>query len=112
MLTLLLLLYLYRVVYIPQTDSTGLYSKRILIMTPTLDPPLIAKGTTVEQFYTVNNTEPGDFIIVLKPTSSPHCMSSNEYVSAPNTLSITWAADSKGDCNPPSENYTIMIFRD
>ena len=75
-----------------------------------IDPTSVAVGEST-QSYTVNGITTDDVIMINKPTKTADLSITDAFVSADNTLSITFRNFSGGPIDPPVETYRVIAIR-
>jgi hypothetical protein len=82
------------------------------IISVTLSPAAVAANTSVEQTFTVNGLQVGDWVGVIKPTVQAGLSVSGARVSAANTLAITFGNFTAASITPTaSQVYSVMVAR-
>jgi hypothetical protein len=84
---------------------------RFGVVTFTYDPASISAATTAEQTVTVNGLRVGDYVEVSKPSNTAGVAVVNARVSAANTLAVIWMNATAAPVDPPSETYTVFVWR-
>jgi hypothetical protein len=77
----------------------------------TLNPALVAAGTTAEQTFSVTGLDTNDIVFVNKPSLTAGIGVVGARVSAADTLAITFVNATAGGIDPPSEQYSIVTVR-
>ena len=78
----------------------------------TFDPASVAAATTAEQTVTIPGLQVGDIVFdASKPTNTAGIAVVNARVSAANTLALTFINATAAPVDPPSETYTLFVFR-
>jgi|SRR6187399_2277778 len=80
-----------------------------MLLQATLSPAEVAAATTVEQTFTVNGLQVGDFVLVQKPTTQAGIAVAGSRVTAANTLGITFVNSTAATAVTPTASQVYLI---
>ena len=77
-----------------------------------INPPLVAANDTVDVTVTVTGLKVGDIILqIIKPTTSSGLFVAQGYVSAADTVVMSFCNNKTGATDDPEETYTIVYIK-
>lgn len=97
-------------VQLPLQGSAGNIAK-IIVLTASLTPALIATITSAEQNFTVTGLAVGDSVLVTPPGLTAGGSLTGARVSAANTLTLTFTNPTAGSVTPLAGAHSILVFR-
>jgi len=77
----------------------------------TLNPSSVSADSEDTQTFTVSGLSTNDVVVVNKPSKTADLSVLDAFVSASNTLSLTFRNFSVGAIDPPEESYRIIAIR-
>lgn len=92
---------------IPRTNAA------IYLVSKSYDPANVVANTQADNATTITVTgaQPGDFVHVIKPTATQGLFVKQAYVSAADTVTVTFENITGSDINPGSETYLLIFIR-
>ena len=78
---------------------------------PTLNPSSVSANSESTQTFTVTGLSTNDVVVVNKPSKTSDLSLLDAFVSASDTLSLTFRNFSGSPIDPPSESYRIIAIR-
>lgn len=95
----------------PADISLGNVALTMLLST-VLSPASVAANTTAEQTFTINGLNPGDMVMVRKPTTQAGLGIVNSRTSAVNTIAVTFINATASPIVPTAaETYEVLVMR-
>lgn len=83
----------------------------ISIVSKTIDPQSVAPQTGVEQFFTLDNARPGDYIDVSPTQFTPGLMFGPCRVTAQSTVSMTITNITTLTIDSPAQSFRFLVVR-
>lgn len=83
---------------------------KIRIYFVTIDPPSLSANSITEVTVSVTGLDTADIVVVDKPSTTAGVGIVDAYVSATDTLAISFINDKGSPTDPPSEVYRIMAI--
>ncbi len=83
------------------------------LLSLTLTPVAVAATTAAQQTFTINGLLLGDYISALQYSGAltSQVTDVNAWVSANNTLAVTFSNTTAGSLTPPSGTYSFLVIR-